>query len=82
MSRPDLLPGQFDGWQVIDATPQELSDEKYRLGPCSVAAAKQGEVLKPYDSGFVFSEVNADKVYWRYAGITQPLKLINKDIHA
>ena len=27
MARPDLK-NEYDGWQVIDATPQELSDGK------------------------------------------------------
>lgn len=53
---------KFDGWQVIDATPQEQSDEIYQVGPASVSAVKHGDVLKPYDNGFVFAEVNADKV--------------------
>ncbi|XP_044742893.1 annulin isoform X2 [Chrysoperla carnea] len=78
MDRPDLGP-EFGGWQAIDATPQELSDEMYRCGPAPVAAVKQGEVLRPYDCSFLFSEVNADKVYWKYSGPTQPLKLMRKD---
>ncbi|XP_067007547.1 annulin [Anabrus simplex] len=81
MERPDLYQGgEYGGWQAIDATPQELSDEMYRCGPASVVAVKQGEVLRPYDGGFVFAEVNADKVFWRYAGPTQPLKLLRKDM--
>lgn len=32
MKRPDLSKdGKFDGWQVLDPTPQEMSDGK--LGP-------------------------------------------------
>ncbi|XP_077297889.1 annulin-like [Arctopsyche grandis] len=79
MQRPDLG-SEYAGWQVIDATPQELSDNVFRCGPASVAAIKLGDVQKPYDNGFLFSEVNADKVYWRYAGPTQPLKLLRKDV--
>ncbi|KAK0180122.1 hypothetical protein PV327_005795 [Microctonus hyperodae] len=78
MKRIDLGP-EYGGWQAIDATPQELSEDSYRCGPASVAAVKRGEVLRPYDGGFLFAEVNADKVYWRYNGPTQPLKLIIKD---
>ncbi|XP_059167836.1 annulin-like [Physella acuta] len=63
MSRPDLT-GNYGGWQVIDATPQELSNETYCCGPTSVAAIKCGEVGLQYDGPFVFAEVNADKVYW------------------
>ncbi|XP_076321349.1 annulin-like isoform X1 [Tachypleus tridentatus] len=78
MERPDLEPGGYGGWQAIDATPQEESDGAFRCGPTSVVAIKRGEVHKPYDTSFLFSEVNADKVYWRYRGPCQPLKLIAK----
>lgn len=30
MERPDLEPGNYGGWQAIDATPQEESDGIYR----------------------------------------------------
>ncbi|XP_059179199.1 hemocyte protein-glutamine gamma-glutamyltransferase-like [Physella acuta] len=63
MSRPDL-PSGYGGWQVIDATPQETSDDIYCCGPTSVMAIRQGEVNLPYDGPFVFSEVNADCFYW------------------
>ncbi|XP_064537727.1 annulin [Drosophila montana] len=82
MQRPDLGIGQFgayDGWQAVDATPQEASDNMYRVGPASVLAVKHGEILRPFDCGFVYSEVNADKLYWRYNGPAQPLKLLRKD---
>jgi len=29
-----------------------------------VNAVKNGEVYLPYDTGFVFAEVNGDRVYW------------------
>lgn len=61
MQRPDLG-RDYGGWQAVDATPQELSEEMYRAGPTSVFAIKQGEVLRPYDGGFLYAEVNADKV--------------------
>lgn len=48
------------GWQIIDATPQELSDGTYRLGPASLEAVRKEETAFQYDTGFVFSEVNAD----------------------
>ncbi|XP_031846608.1 transglutaminase isoform X2 [Nomia melanderi] len=80
MKRLDLSP-DCSGWQAIDATPQELSEDAYRCGPASVEAVKKGEVLRPYDNGFLFAEVNADKVFWRYNGPTQPLKLIRKDVY-
>uniref|UniRef100_A0A8D9BVS8 protein-glutamine gamma-glutamyltransferase n=2 Tax=Cacopsylla melanoneura TaxID=428564 RepID=A0A8D9BVS8_9HEMI len=81
MTRRDLGTTDFNGWQVIDATPQELSGRKYQCGPTSVVAVKRGEVKIAYDGGFVFSEVNADKVFWRYNGPTQPLKLLRKDVN-
>ncbi len=49
-----------------------------RCGPTSVAAVKRGEVKKAFDTAFHFAEVNADKVYWKFKGNGQPLKLIDK----
>ncbi|XP_067853896.1 protein-glutamine gamma-glutamyltransferase 2 [Heptranchias perlo] len=68
MTRPDLPPG-YDGWQVLDPTPQERSDGIYCCGPCPVRAIKEGHVDVKYDAVFIFAEVNADVVYW----------LVNKD---
>ncbi|KAF5293128.1 hypothetical protein FQA39_LY13738 [Lamprigera yunnana] len=81
MQRPDLG-NAYAGWQAIDATPQERSGDIYRVGPSSTVAVKLGEVKRPYDTGFLFAEVNADKVFWRYSGPTHPLKLLGKDIHS
>ncbi|XP_037982425.1 protein-glutamine gamma-glutamyltransferase K-like [Motacilla alba alba] len=64
MKRPDLPQG-YDGWQVVDATPQETSSGLFCCGPCSVTAVKNGEVFLKYDTPFVFAEVNSDKVYWQ-----------------
>ncbi|KAK6174749.1 hypothetical protein SNE40_017970 [Patella caerulea] len=64
MARPDLPPG-YGGWQVVDATPQEISgDEGYCCGPASVVAVRNGELGLLYDVEFVFAEVNADIVHW------------------
>ncbi|XP_077315315.1 protein-glutamine gamma-glutamyltransferase 6-like isoform X2 [Lithobates pipiens] len=64
-TRPDI--GSFyNGWQVLDATPQEKSSGVYRLGPTSVKAIKAGDVHLKYDGAFVFSEVNADEISWIY----------------
>ncbi|XP_064598834.1 uncharacterized protein LOC135465525 [Liolophura sinensis] len=65
MRRPDLTanPG-YDGWQVIDATPQEASDGLFCCGPAPVAAIKAGDIGVSYDATFIFAEVNADRVYW------------------
>ncbi|XP_055638668.1 annulin-like [Toxorhynchites rutilus septentrionalis] len=69
----------YDGWQAVDATPQELSDGMYKLGPAPVKAVKRGEINVLYDCDFVFAEVNADEIYWRYRGSGRALKLIRKD---
>ncbi|ESO95006.1 hypothetical protein LOTGIDRAFT_188829 [Lottia gigantea] len=63
MKRPDLDYG-YDGWQVIDATPQETSDGVYCLGPSPVTAVKKGEINTGFDTAFVFAEVNADCIDW------------------
>ncbi|XP_074006972.1 protein-glutamine gamma-glutamyltransferase 4 [Numenius arquata] len=63
MKRTDL-PSGFDGWQAIDSTPQEQSQGIFQCGPCPVKAIRDGDVYLPYDSKFVYAEVNADKVYW------------------
>ncbi|XP_064297875.1 protein-glutamine gamma-glutamyltransferase 4 [Phalacrocorax carbo] len=63
MKRKDLPPG-FDGWQAIDATPQELSQGIFQCGPCPLKAIREGDVYLPFDSKFVYAEVNADEVYW------------------
>ncbi|XP_039766001.1 protein-glutamine gamma-glutamyltransferase 6 [Ornithorhynchus anatinus] len=62
-ARPDLGPS-YNGWQVLDATPQEQSQGVFRCGPASVAAIREGEVDLAYDGPFVFAEVNADYVTW------------------
>lgn len=81
MDRPDLALSSktYGGWQAVDATPQEKSDGWYRCGPAPVRAVKLGEIKRPYDANFLYSEVNADKLFWRYAGPSQPLKLLRKD---
>lgn len=61
MTRPDLKP-EFDGWQVMDPTPQEKSEGVFCCGPVPVSAIKQGDLLNKYDAPFVFAEVNADLV--------------------
>ncbi|XP_040186210.1 protein-glutamine gamma-glutamyltransferase 5-like [Rana temporaria] len=67
MARRDLPPG-YEGWQVLDPTPQETSDGIYCCGPTSVKAIREGEVHLNYDSPFVFSMVNADSVSWTLYG--------------
>ncbi|XP_061486153.1 protein-glutamine gamma-glutamyltransferase E-like [Rhineura floridana] len=63
--RPDLG-SEFNGWQILDATPQERSTGIFQCGPASLTAIKEGDVDLNYDSPFVFAEVNADRVTWTY----------------
>lgn len=60
MKRPDL-PAGFDGWQALDATPQEESPQGgyYRTGPAPLKAIKEGNSVV-YDTNFIIAEVNAD----------------------
>ena len=46
--RRDDLPSGHDGWQVVDATPQEVSSGLFRCGPASVVAVKRGDTQYPY----------------------------------
>uniref|UniRef100_A0A4W6ERX5 Protein-glutamine gamma-glutamyltransferase 2 n=1 Tax=Lates calcarifer TaxID=8187 RepID=A0A4W6ERX5_LATCA len=65
MRRPDLTKdGTYDGWQVLDPTPQEMSDGVFCCGPASVKAILNGDTHLKYDVPFVFAEVNADCVDW------------------
>ncbi|KAL7640138.1 UNVERIFIED_CONTAM: hypothetical protein RMT77_009552 [Armadillidium vulgare] len=63
MARPDLPPG-YGGWQAIDATPQEESENKMQCGPASLEAVRRGDIGLGYDCPFVFAEVNADVMHW------------------
>ncbi|XP_017284736.1 protein-glutamine gamma-glutamyltransferase E-like [Kryptolebias marmoratus] len=65
MKRPDLAEdGRYDGWQVLDPTPQEKSDGMFCCGPAPVSAILNGDILVKYDVPFVFAEVNADCITW------------------
>ncbi|KAM9285136.1 protein-glutamine gamma-glutamyltransferase 6-like [Morus bassanus] len=61
--RPDLGTS-YNGWQVLDATPQEQSKGLFQCGPASVIAVKEGDVHLDYDTLFVYTEVNADCNRW------------------
>uniref|UniRef100_A0A914PMV2 Transglutaminase C-terminal domain-containing protein n=1 Tax=Panagrolaimus davidi TaxID=227884 RepID=A0A914PMV2_9BILA len=63
-TRRSDCPAGYDGWQVVDATPQERSDEFFQCGPVSVKAIREGRLELLYDGAFVYSEVNADLVRW------------------
>jgi len=58
------LSTKYNGWQTIDATPQETSDGVYQCGPCPLSAIKNGEKNIKYDLEFIYSEVSADVNYW------------------
>lgn len=79
--RPDL-PDGHDGWQAHDATPQETSEGVFRCGPASVNAVKKGEVYLPYDTGFIFAEVNGDRVYWQVDDADGSMIAYNKETHS
>ncbi|XP_061590885.1 protein-glutamine gamma-glutamyltransferase 5-like [Cololabis saira] len=61
MRRLDLSP-EFDGWQVVDPTPQETSAGRFRSGPCPVAAIQQRCLLASFDTAFLYASVDADVV--------------------
>ncbi|KAL4235373.1 Transglutaminase 1 [Mactra antiquata] len=63
MKRKDLPVGN-DGWQVLDATPQETSDGEFRCGPAPLSAILNGRCDVMYDAPFIYAEVNADRVHW------------------
>lgn len=78
--RPDL-PDGYDGWQVHDATPQEVSEGVMRCGPAPLKAVKEGHIYLNYDVPFVFSEVNGDRVHWRENELGET-EVISIDAHA
>ncbi|XP_035243190.1 transglutaminase 5, like [Anguilla anguilla] len=59
MTRRDLGSG-FDGWQVLDPTPQERSNGIFCCGPSPVKGIKERHLDVIYDVPFVYAEVNAD----------------------
>ncbi|XP_029468575.1 protein-glutamine gamma-glutamyltransferase 5-like [Rhinatrema bivittatum] len=63
MRRRDLSSG-YDGWQVVDATPQEQSNGVYCCGPTSVKAVKRALFSAKFDCTFVYAEVNATINSW------------------
>lgn len=81
MKRNDLPKGN-DGWQVLDPTPQELSEGKYCCGPCPVAAIKEGNLSVKYDAPFIFAEVNSDIIMWivRHDGQRQKISVDERSV--
>ena len=64
MRRPDLYNNKYDGWQVIDATPQQDSGGLVRVGPTPLKAVHDSDIFIEYDVPFVLAEVNADDIVW------------------
>ncbi|XP_061630916.1 protein-glutamine gamma-glutamyltransferase 2 [Phyllopteryx taeniolatus] len=81
MKRADLPQGN-DGWQVLDPTPQELSDGEFCCGPCPVTAIKEGNLGVKYDAPFIFAEVNADIIHWivRRDGRRQKIRVFQDSV--
>ncbi|XP_021578894.2 protein-glutamine gamma-glutamyltransferase E isoform X1 [Ictidomys tridecemlineatus] len=79
--RNDLGP-IFNGWQVLDATPQERSQGVFQCGPASVNAIREGDVDLNFDMPFIFAEVNADRITWIYNSSNGSQKQNGVDTHS
>uniref|UniRef100_A0A8C6GZQ4 Protein-glutamine gamma-glutamyltransferase E n=2 Tax=Mus spicilegus TaxID=10103 RepID=A0A8C6GZQ4_MUSSI len=79
--RTDLGP-TYNGWQVLDATPQERSQGVFQCGPASVNAIKAGDVDRNFDMIFIFAEVNADRITWIYNNRNNTQKQNSVDTHS
>ncbi|XP_073734574.1 protein-glutamine gamma-glutamyltransferase E [Callorhinus ursinus] len=79
--RTDLDPS-YNGWQVLDATPQERSQGVFQCGPASVAAVREGDVNLDFDMPFIFAEVNADRITWIYDVYNNTQKQNASDTHS
>ncbi|XP_035986258.1 protein-glutamine gamma-glutamyltransferase 6 [Fundulus heteroclitus] len=80
MRRPDLAKdGRYDGWQVLDPTPQEKSDGMFCCGPAPVSAVRNGDTHLKYDVPFVFAEVNADCITWLVKRDRSKVKIHSED---
>ncbi|XP_053103811.1 protein-glutamine gamma-glutamyltransferase E-like [Hemicordylus capensis] len=73
------LGATYNGWQIVDATPQERSTGIFQCGPASRTAIKEGDVDLEFDTPFVFAEVNADRVTYVYDTSTGESKRIHSD---
>ncbi|XP_010971092.2 protein-glutamine gamma-glutamyltransferase E [Camelus dromedarius] len=78
--RTDLGPS-YNGWQVLDATPQERSQGVFQCGPASVIALREGNVDWDFDMPFIFAEVNADRITWIYNASNGTMKKNSSDSH-
>ncbi|XP_008572239.1 PREDICTED: protein-glutamine gamma-glutamyltransferase Z [Galeopterus variegatus] len=75
MIRKDLPPG-YNGWQVLDPTPQQTSSGLFCCGPTSVKAIMEGDIHLAYDTPFVYAEVNADEVIWLFGDDGQAREIL------
>lgn len=68
--RRDDLPEGYGGWQVLDPISQGRQSGRYRIGPSSVRAVREGLSGKKwlYDNEYVRSEVESDVRYVRSMG--------------
>jgi len=66
MRRDDLADG-YSGWQALDPTSQGRQGGRFRVGPASVQAIKEGLSGKkwPYNNEHIRSEVESDVRYLR-----------------
>ena len=53
-----------NGWQVVDGTPQEISDGKFQCGPAPRSRIKNNQG-GDFDVDFVFAEVAANVQIWQ-----------------
>ncbi|XP_037099763.1 protein-glutamine gamma-glutamyltransferase 5-like isoform X2 [Syngnathus acus] len=75
MRRSDIG-AEFNGWQVVDPTPQEKSAGIYRCGPCPVVAIQRRSLDIPYDTAFIYASVDSDIVRM----IVQSGKVVEKKV--
>lgn len=73
------IPRLIDGSKFL---PSHSVTGVFRCGPASVNAVKNGEVYLPYDTGFVFAEVNGDRVYWDVDDDDGSMKATYVDTHS
>ena len=69
----------YDGWQAVDATPQEESGGAMQMGPAPLRACYLGQGGVPYDTEFLIAEVNADERTWTEDAATGEFTLTKVD---
>ncbi|XP_075951458.1 protein-glutamine gamma-glutamyltransferase 5-like [Anarhichas minor] len=78
MRRGDLG-AEFDGWQVVDPTPQEKSAGVYWCGPCPVVAVRQRCLGAPYDTSFIYASVDADIIKLILQGWKEVSRVLDRE---